>query len=399
MTIRVRLVDPSSRRFFLCRWKDPVTGRIKTRSTETTVRREAERFAGRLEDELNAGLYKSPKKTTWVEGREKFTRSRRSKAKKTQQKTTSMFNAVERLVSPQLIQSMTASVISGFSNALYDERLKPATIRGHLAEIRKFLRWAHRMDMIREVPFIDFPEVVDTMKGRPITAEEFDRFIAAIPLTDKVHPPFAESWKHFSEGLWLSGLRLEESMQLHWTDDRKLCIDLGHKHPMMRIQAEAEKGRTFRLLPITPDFAEFLRRTPDAKRRGYVFNPFTLPRGHQKRSKKETVAHRPTADHAGKVLCAVGKRAGIRVAESKFASAHDLRRAFGFRWARLVMPKTLQELMRHEDIKTTMKFYVGAMAEESAEAVWKAAALAGNTFGNTPPQHGQPRLPDGSGSC
>jgi len=46
----------------------------------------------------------------------------------------------------------------------------------------------------------------------------------------------------------------------------------------------------------------------------------------------------------------------------KFASAHDLRRAFGQRWAIRIMPTVLRELMRHADISTTMKYYVGQNA-------------------------------------
>ena len=67
----------------------------------------------------------------------------------------------------------------------------------------------------------------------------------------------------------------------------------------------------------------------------------------------------------------------------KFASAHDLRRAFGQRWSGRVLPNVLRELMRHEDTSRTMKFYVGQNAEATADAVW---AAAGNIQGNS----GQP---------
>ena len=36
----------------------------------------------------------------------------------------------------------------------------------------------------------------------------------------------------------------------------------------------------------------------------------------------------------------------------------DLRRAFGTRWARVLIPNQLQELMRRASISTTMTFYV-----------------------------------------
>lgn len=56
----------------------------------------------------------------------------------------------------------------------------------------------------------------------------------------------------------------------------------------------------------------------------------------------------------------------------KFASAHDLRRSFGNRWARKVTTPVLQKLMRHESISTTMGYYVDLDADEIAEDLYKA---------------------------
>jgi hypothetical protein len=56
----------------------------------------------------------------------------------------------------------------------------------------------------------------------------------------------------------------------------------------------------------------------------------------------------------------------------KFASAHDLRRAFGLRWSARVMPAVLQQLMRHESIETTMRYYVGRDADAVADVLWQA---------------------------
>lgn len=52
---------------------------------------------------------------------------------------------------------------------------------------------------------------------------------------------------------------------------------------------------------------------------------------------------------------------GKPVVMNEFASAHDLRRSFGFRWSRRVMPTILRELMRHESIDTTMRFMSARM--------------------------------------
>jgi hypothetical protein len=72
------------------------------------------------------------------------------------------------------------------------------------------------------------------------------------------------------------------------------------------------------------------------------------------RGAKDKPAVTPTDD--GRVVAAIGRKAGVVVATTeksakrdgkltttvqKFASMHDLRRAFGTRWAKRVMPAVL----------------------------------------------------------
>ena len=133
------------------------------------------------------------------------------------------------------------------------------------------------------------------MKGRPIIGEEFDRLLnkAAAALAPEpaktkgqrkrkpynlkprpaIPPAVVESWRHLLRGLWWSGLRLGEALNLYWDRADKLCVDLSGRRPMLRIIAEMEKGGRDRLLPIAPEFAEFLLQTPEAERHGRVFKP------------------------------------------------------------------------------------------------------------------------------
>jgi integrase len=71
-----------------------------------------------------------------------------------------------------------------------------------------------------------------------------------------------------------------------------------------------------------------------------------------------------------KVVSSIGEKAKVRVDVKKTASAHDLRRAFGERWAARLMPAQLMELMRHETIETTLSYYVGRNAERTAAILW-----------------------------
>ena len=51
--------------------------------------------------------------------------------------------------------------------------------------------------------------------------------------------------------------------------------------------------------------------------------------------------------------------------EAVYASAHDLRRAFGYRWSRKVSAMVLKELMRHASATTTEKYYVDIDADST----------------------------------
>ena len=75
----------------------------------------------------------------------------------------------------------------------------------------------------------------------------------------------------------------------------------------------------------------------------------------------------------------IGKTAGVLVnkADGKYASAHDLPRAFGTRWSKRVMPAVLRRLMRHASIGTTMGYYVDLDSANMADQLRAS-------FGNTP---------------
>jgi integrase len=66
----------------------------------------------------------------------------------------------------------------------------------------------------------------------------------------------------------------------------------------------------------------------------------------------------------------------VNKAEGKYASAQDLRRSFGTRWASRVKPATLQLLMQHKSIETTMKYYVCQDSDDVADELWSEYGTA-----------------------
>jgi integrase len=376
--IRVAVVQYPDRRSYMMRYVDPVTGKQTARSTGTTVRREAERIAAKWEQELQQETYRPKRNITWEEFRERYEAEKLAGLAETTQKTAATaMNHLERVINPLKLAAVNAETLSKFQAALRRESKKDTTIGAILSHLRPALSWAVSMGLLAGVPEMHRPVAArgrKLMRGRPVTGEEFDRLTEAVA---KVRGADAVLWERYLTGLWLSGLRLEESTILSWDEDAPFAIDLSGRRPRFRIYAEAEKGRQDRYLPMTPDFAEFIQQTPRDERDGPAFK---LPggRGNNTMSLKRISS----------TISAIGKKAGVVVNKTsgKFASAHDLRRSFGTRWASRVKPATLQLLMRHKSIETTLKYYVDQDADDVADELWRAYPGLGNSLGNSCPK-------------
>jgi integrase len=391
--VKVTVFRPKRGPFFKVKWVDPESGRQKQKSTKTIIRRDADRFASRLEKELQDGTYFEPTRTKWKDFRLRYeTEAVPGLAVKSGNMIGTAFNAIERIINPNLLAEINTSNLSRLVASLRASNLSETTIRTYLVTIRSALVWGFERRLIPVVPTMPKIKRVKKskmMKGRPITTEEFERMLDRVERV--VGEDRAPSWRFFLQGLWLSGLRLDEALELWWDRDDRLSLDLRGRFPMLKITAESEKGNQDRLLPITPDFAEFLDAIPEDERAGRVFQP-KAARVYGDRLRMDTVST---------IISDIGKAAGVvvhtcpRTGKVKFASAQDLRRSYGERWASKVMPQVLMQLMRHESIETTNRFYVGRNAESAAAAVWGAVAQSGGAFGgateNTSFQEAQKR--------
>ena len=256
-----------------------------------------------------------------------------------------------------------AAAIARFQQQLRDAGLREATIANYLRHVKAAFNWSHEVGMLVQVPkFTKLKRARKErqMRGRPITQEEFERMMTCGYLTRRDD---AWDWQELLEGLWLSGLRLGEAMRLSWDLHAAISVELGREFPVLMLAAEAEKGFRDRRLPITPDFAEWLRSYSVEEQSGCVF----------------AVANKGfRLDTVSKIVSKIGQSAEVVVnkAQNKFASAHDLRRAFGTRWAGKLKPIDLQLLMRHESIETTLKYYVDQDVADVSARIWQEAATA-----------------------
>ena len=79
------------------------------------------------------------------------------------------------------------------------------------------------------------------------------------------------AWRFYLAGLWWSGLRLEESLNLWWDREDKIHVDLTGKRPMLIIPKGMQKNKKATVHPMAPEFARLLECVPKAERTGPVF--------------------------------------------------------------------------------------------------------------------------------
>jgi len=314
-----------------------------------------------------------------------------------------VFSTIKRILNPVRLGDVNADRLSHAVGQLRMEGKSPFTIRNYFAHLKASFRWAAGIGLLAAVP--KFPEIArmkgKKMKGRPITAEEFDRMLTAVAAV--VGEESARGWRFLLRGLWCSGFRLGEALNLTWDQPDKLRVVVTEKRPMVEIPGALQKSGEDQLWPMPPELWDLLSVIPERKRRGRVFKLAGVvnPRSPWAGTRGGSIGQMDWVSH---VVSRIGQRAGIIVESKpkrnlktgevgeriKYASAHDLRRSFGVRWSKLVMPTQLKELMRHKDIATTMDYYIGRSAQDTAEAVWAAYQRgSGNTLATVTTDGGQ----------
>ena len=352
------------------RYIDPVDGKRREKNSGTKNMKAAQRAAGEWQAELNASGAASPGLMRWEQFREDF--SENYLAHYSQGYITNVegsLNVIEELMTPDTLARITEKWITRFHSLARKRGVSNATVRKYFQHLQTAVKWAKDQGYIKAVPA--FPKQsrqtkkgVKLMKGRPITGEEFDRMIEAAD---------SESLRHLMRGLWLSGLRLGEALNLtwdQWADGIRVNVDPDGDVCLM-IDGDNQKSGQALVYPLVDDFAEFLKETPQDQRQGFVFDA----RHRQEVSRR--------VDTVSSWIVDIGAKAGVKVDDKdgveKFASAHDLRRAFGTRWAKIVPPGLLKELMRHASIETTMNFYVSITAKDTMSEVRRHLKKHGNT--------------------
>lgn len=366
----------------LC-YRDPATGRLFTQSAGTADKRAAQKAAGVWESEITAGKWTPATRTRknaknkkpaadmgWDAFRLYFEENYRGVRKVvrplTHAKNQSTLNAFEKHIKPKSLHDLNTTNVTAFvtkCRETYAGKGTPdANIGRHLRHLRLIARWANRQGLLADVPAFDMPKGIRRRKSRGITAGEFGGMIEATP--GVMGEIAAESWRTLLRGLWWSGLRLGEAMTLTTEPRPGGCwVVLNGRNSYLVFDGDAQKNGETAEYPVAPEFVALLESMN--LEGGYVFNPLGV--------KGYPLMREP--DDIGKRIAKIGKAAGIvtNAKTGKHATAHDLRRSFGDRWSKRVMPPELKQLMRHATVETTLTYYAGSEAAATTSAIWDAA--------------------------
>lgn len=349
MQIRVHVRERKDRRFLQLAYTDPLTGQVKTKSAGTDKWKEAERAAARWESELLQAHGLAP--VGWEVFRQRFEDEHLAGLEKDSKRGYhAALNHFERIIgTPRDISNINASIISQFRMELRTA-LSEASVQKQLRHFKAALNWAESVGMIAKAPKITTTAIRQSERGRPLTLFEFCRLLRAAP---------DERYYQLLIGLWLSGLRLGEALKLSFEPPVQLV--LGDRYPIIRFTVSGQKGRREEDSPLTPAMSRFVRRFE--RTAGPIFGITQNLHG------------------VSRAISDIGRQAGVKVSPTKYASAHDLRRSFGTRWALRVHPFVLQKMMRHASLQTTMAYYVRLGSNQLAEQIWSSQSVHASVHG------------------
>lgn len=391
--IRVTIIKQNDRPHYIARWRDPITGKRRHETTGETSERAALRYASKLEQRLADGNHTPAHGSTWAGFRARLEAEHLpSLAESTRRKYNYVLDGFAAVIEVKSMAAIQAAQVTRYQSHMRRLGRSEQTIKGNLAYIRAALKWAKSQDMIKEIPAINLPKRAKgarVMKGRPITGEEFERMLKAVPAV--AGQDAAASIEYLLRGLWWGGLRLGEALKLTWHYG-PFCLVKFENHYYFRIEQEAEKGNTDRFMAVAPEFEMMLPADPPE--RGLVFRPRFLG--------MKVIP--PRLDSMSKLIKSIGEQAqiitdvktvqdkkGRQVEKKIYATAHDLRRAFGTRWAPRVNSRILMEMMRHASIQTTEKYYLVGNARDTCATLWATMGPGspgepGNKTGNKGPE-------------
>jgi integrase len=323
----------------MLQWIDPVTGRRKSRSAETRDPDKAEQARADLEYELTHGTYVKPSKLTWEAFRDALEDEylpRRAPGTRTVYHAA--LNLFEEICNPRLVRAISTRTVSAFEAGLRKRGgrkggMEPSTIKVRLQFLHSVLAWGEEQGFLAcpKFPVVAVPE----KNPQPVPLESFERLLAKAD----------QQMGAFLLCGWLAGLRRKEALALEWEQtDESPWVDLTANR--IWLPAGFVKARKDQWVPLDPHLRQILLALP---RHGKTVFRFVGRDGT-----------RLSLTRVSSRVSELAKKARVKL------TMKALRRGFGCRHAGRVPAQVLQKLMRHSDIKITMKYY--ANVDDAVEA-------------------------------
>jgi integrase len=260
-------------------------------------------------------------------------------------------NRVERLIADcgwKILGDMTADGFCRWRETPIERkeakshggRIGSRTANQYLEAVRAFCNWCVKRNRMAANPMFAVEKVddsADVRRGRrALLPEELVRLMDSIPQHHRTVYQF----------FLATGMRRQETADLQWSDVR-----LDSPMPFLRLRAGATKSRRADCLPLRADLAGELRRMRgDASETSRVFP--SVPTMEEHRGYLSAAGIDWTDDN------------GLR------ADVHALRHTYGTLLSQSgASPREAMELMRHTDLRLTMKVYTDPRVFNLAGAV------------------------------
>lgn len=178
-----------------------------------------------------------------------------------------------------LRECMTLEALEYLQDQLLDgaeshyDRRSPNTVNSTLAAIMAFARYCYDHEWIDRVPPLRKLDVDEVMRGRPITGEEFERMLEAVPKVVGEGP--AEEWRFALKVLWESGFRIADLLDFSWDDIERIHPVWPRRqgqHPTLVIPSTQKNGKNEEI-PLLPGLKKLLDSVPEDRRVGFVVSP------------------------------------------------------------------------------------------------------------------------------
>ena len=319
-------------------WYDPDR---KKRSKKIGAKSRAEKYARKMEGQLEAGVYFGESKKLWGNFRDAFdAKVLIGMEPGTKAATLNALGHFEKVIKPGRLDRLTSERIAEYAAKRRTEKrskaadaaaVSKATVNKELRHVRAVLRIAHRWGWLPRMPHFAF---LKESKRLPIYVTP-DHFAAIYGACETATMPklanreTADWWRGLLMTAYMTGWRINELIRLQWRD-----VDLGAATAITR--ADDNKGRRDEQIPLHPVVVAHLGLLQG-------FEPDVFPWPHDRRT-------------LWVEFYRIQRAAGVTPAGKPLYGFHDLRRAFATMNADRLTPDALQSLMRHKSYQTTQRY-------------------------------------------